>query len=109
MVRDNQFRSSDASRTILMWPSVRRGEEKYIFPYQEEADIMFNSSLPYELSVIKKYTESLLKEIKRDNEAYSVAKELLEFLSYFISLDDESAIPQNSLIKEFIGGSCLDI
>lgn len=109
IVRDNQFRSSDAKDTILMWPSVRRGEENYIFPYQEDADVMFNSSLPYELPVIKRYAEPLLKEIDRDNEAFSVSQELLEILSYFMPLEDESPIPPNSLIREFIGGSCLDV
>jgi uridine kinase len=109
IVRDNQFRSSDAEETILMWPSVRKGEENYIFPYQEDADIMFNSSLPYELPVIKRYAEPLLKDIDSDSKAFSVAQELLEVLSYFVPLEDESAIPPNSLIKEFIGGSCLDV
>jgi len=109
IVRDNQFRSSDAEETILMWPSVRKGEENYIFPYQEDADIMFNSSLPYELPVIKKYAEPLLKEINKDSKAFSIAQELLEILSYFVNLEDESPIPPNSLMKEFIGGSCLDV
>ncbi|MDE4542345.1 nucleoside kinase [Thermoanaerobacterium sp. R66] len=109
IVRDNQFRSSDAEETILMWPSVRKGEENYIFPYQEDADIMFNSSLPYELPVIKKYAEPLLRKINKDSKAFSVAQELLEILSYFVNLEDESAIPPNSLMKEFIGGSCLDV
>ncbi|MBP2071100.1 nucleoside kinase [Thermoanaerobacterium butyriciformans] len=109
IVRDNQFRSSDAEETILMWPSVRKGEENYIFPYQEDADIMFNSSLPYELPVIKKYAEPLLREINKDSKAFSIAQELLEILSYFVNLEDESSIPPNSLIKEFIGGSCLDV
>ncbi|MDK2805237.1 MAG: uridine kinase [Thermoanaerobacterium sp.] len=109
IVRDNQFRSSDAEETILMWPSVRKGEENYIFPYQEDADIMFNSSLPYELPVIKKYAEPLLRKINKDSKAFSIAQELLEILSYFVNLEDESSIPPNSLIKEFIGGSCLDV
>lgn len=109
IVRDNKFRSSDAAATINMWPSVRRGEEKWIFPHQEQADVMFNSSLPYELPVLKKYVEPLLKEIKKHNPAYSIAQEILEFLSYFVSLEDELPIPPNSLIKEFIGGSCLDV
>lgn len=109
IVRDNQFRSSNAEDTVMIWPSVRRGEEKYIFPYQEEADIMFNSSLPYELSIIKKYAEPLLKGINCNSDAFAIAHELLEFLSYFVPLEDESAIPPNSLIKEFIGGSCLDV
>lgn len=109
IVRDNKFRSNDAAATINMWPFVRRGEEKWIFPHQEQADVMFNSSLPYELPVLKKYVEPLLEKIKRDNPAYSIAQEILEFLSYFVSLDDELAIPPNSLIKEFIGGSCLDV
>ncbi len=109
IVRDSQFRSSDAAETINMWPMVRRGEEKWIFPYQEQADVMFNSFLPYELPVLKKYAEPLLKKVSRDNPAYSIAKEILEFLSYFLPLEDELAIPPNSIIREFIGGSCLDV
>jgi uridine kinase len=103
MVRDVEFRGNDPLKTFEMWAGVRRGEEKYIFPYQEEADIMFNSSLVYEMSVLKKYIEPLLKEITKESEYYSEAKKLLKFLSYFNSIENERFIPPNSIIREFIG------
>ncbi|NNG66966.1 nucleoside kinase [Caldanaerobacter subterraneus] len=109
IVRDSQFRSTDAAETINMWPRVRKGEERWIFPYQEQADVMFNSFLPYELPVLKKYAEPLLKKVSKDDPAYSIAKEMLEFLSYFYPIENELAIPPNSIIREFIGGSCLDV
>ena len=93
MVRDARTRGSSARETIRMWPSVRRGEEQNIFPYQEEADAMFNSALIYELAVLKQYVE---------------AKRLLKFLDYFIGVSSED-IPKNSILREFIGGSCLDV
>ena len=105
IVRDNQFRSHDALKTIKLWPKVRRGEEKNIFPFQEDADVMFNSHLPYELAVLKRYAEPLLAEIAPSEPEFSEAKRLLKFLSYFLPLDD-SAIPNNSIIREFIGSSC---
>lgn len=105
MVRDNQYRSHDALHTLKFWSSVRRGEEKYIFPFQEEADIMFNSALFYELAVLKKHVEPLLKEIPQKSPYYSEAKRLLKFLKYFITIEDESSILQNSILKEFIGGN----
>lgn len=105
IVRDNQFRSHDALKTIKLWPKVRRGEEKNIFPFQEDADVMFNSHLPYELAVLKRYAEPLLAEIAPSEPEFSEAKRLLKFLSYFLPLDD-SAIPNNSIIREFIGNSC---
>ena len=105
IVRDNQFRGHDASRTILTWDSVRRGEIKNIFPYQEEADAMFNSSCIYELAILKTYVKPLLEEIPRDSEAYSEANRLLKFLQYFVELKDISDLPPTSIIKEFIGGS----
>jgi uridine kinase len=105
IVRDSQFRSQDALKTIRMWHKVRRGEEKNIFPFQEEADVMFNSHLPYELAVLKKYAEPLLQEIDQSEPEFSEATRLLKFLSYFLSLDD-GAVPNNSLIREFIGSSC---
>ena len=88
-----------------MWPSVRRGEEKNIFPYQEEADAMFNSSMFYEICVLKVVAEPLLKEIGKDSIYYSKAKSLLDFLQYFESVGSER-VPENSIIREFIGGSC---
>lgn len=106
MVRDFKYRGSDATRTFSLWQSVRRGENKNIFPFQEEADAIFNSALVYELSILKKYVEPLLKTITNESEYYSEAMRLLRFLEYFISVEDDSQIPQNSIIKEFIGGSC---
>lgn len=104
IVRDNQFRGVNALKTLKMWPSVRRGEEKNIFPFQEEADIMFNSSLLYELCVLKSFALPLLKEIDSSCAEYSEAKRLIKFLSYFFDIDDRF-VPQNSIIREFIGGS----
>ncbi len=105
IVRDHQFRGSSAVSTIKRWPSVRRGEEKNIFPFQESADVMFNSALMYELGVLKTYAEPLLKEIDNSTEEYSEAKRLIEFLSYFLPIDIED-VPVNSIIREFTGGSC---
>ncbi len=105
IVRDNQFRGCSAINTINRWPSVRRGEEKNIFPYQENADIMFNSSLVYELCLLKAYAEPLLMELGRENERYSEVKRLIEFLSYFLPIDAKD-VPNNSIVKEFIGGNC---
>lgn len=104
IVRDFQFRGNTAVNTIKRWPSVRRGEEKNIFPYQEFADIMFNSSLVYELSVLKELAEPLLKDVDRIHPEYSEARRLIEFLSYFLPVDPKD-IPANSIIREFIGGS----
>ena len=105
IVRDYNFRGYSAEKTILNWNSVRRGEEKNIFPYQEEADIMFNSACLYELAILKKYAKPLLEEIKDDNEAFIEANRILKFLQYFVALDDELDIPPTSIIREFIGGS----
>ncbi len=105
LVRDARTRGSDAARTIAMWPSVRRGEEENIFPYQEEADVVFNSALIYELSVLKQYAEPLLFGIDRDAPEYQEAKRLLKFLDYFLGVDSTN-IPDNSLVREFIGGGC---
>ncbi len=104
IVRDNQFRGYDAMHTLKMWPSVNRGEAKNIFPYQEEADAMFNSSLIYELSVLKDYAMPLLEKIKREESEFSEAKRLYTMLSYFESIPID-IIPSNSLLREFIGGS----
>lgn len=105
IVRDSQFRSHDALTTLNMWQSVRRGEERNIFPFQEDADIMFNSALIYELSVLKKYAEPLLQKITKEHAAYSEATRLLRFLSYFEGIDDNE-IPFNSILREFTGMSC---
>ncbi|MDO5011008.1 nucleoside kinase [Intestinibacter bartlettii] len=105
IVRDNQFRAHTAEMTIMGWPSVRRGEEKNIFPYQEQADVMFNTACVYELSLLKTYAKPLLEQIDRKSEAYIEAKRLLKFLQYFVELDDLSDIPPTAIIREFIGGS----
>ncbi len=106
MVRDARTRGTTARETIARWPSVRRGEEKNIFPYQESADIMFNSALIYEFSVLKTHAEALLFGIPVDAPEYEEAKRLLKFFDYFLPVDS-TLIPQNSLLKEFVGGSCL--
>ncbi|WP_265444919.1 nucleoside kinase [Acetivibrio straminisolvens] len=105
IVRDFQFRGCSAANTINRWPSVRRGEERNIFPFQEEADVMFNSALMFELGVLKTYAEPLLMEIDSSEPEYSEARRLIEFLSNFLSIDTKE-IPANSIIREFIGGSC---
>ena len=104
MVRDARTRGASAMHTIGMWPSVRRGEDQYIFPFQEEADVMFNSALIYELAVLKPYAESILFGIPKDVPEYVEAKRLLKFLDYFIGVSTE-VIPKNSLMREFVGGS----
>ena len=104
IVRDHQFRGYSALHTLKMWDSVNRGEEKNIFPYQEEADNMFNSSLIYEIAVLKDYAVPLLKEINNTMPEYSEAKKLLSLLEYFESVPSEY-VPTNSLLREFIGGS----
>lgn len=108
MVRDARTRGTSAQNTIKMWPKVRKGEEENIFPFQEEADVMFNSALVYELSVLKQYAEPLLFGIPRDSEEYLEAKRLLKFLDYFLGTSSED-IPKNSIVREFIGGSCLKV
>ncbi|MCI8321842.1 MAG: nucleoside kinase [Dorea sp.] len=108
IVRDARTRGSSAQRTIRMWESVRRGEEKNIFPYQEEADVMFNSALVYELAVLKPYVERLLFAIGRDCPEYLEAKRLLKFLDYFVGIGSEN-IPMNSLLREFVGGGCFRV
>ena len=108
MVRDARTRGTSALETIRRWSSVRRGEDKKIFPFQEQADVMFNSALVYELAVLKLYAEPLLFSIPRDVPEYDEAKRLLKFLDYFLGIDSE-IIPKNSIIREFIGGSCLKV
>ena len=108
IVRDYNYRSYSALDTISRWPSVNKGENKNIFPYQEEADAMFNSSLVYELSVLSKYAIPLLKQIDKDKKEYSEAKRLIAFLEYFKEIEDESPIPNNSILREFIGGSVFE-
>ena len=108
MVRDARTRGTSAANTIAMWPSVRRGEDQYIFPFQEEADVMFNSALIYELAVLKPYAESILFGIPKDIPEYIEAKRLLKFLDYFIGINTED-IPKNSLMREFVGGSIFKV
>lgn len=108
MVRDARTRGSSAKRTLSMWSSVRRGEEKNIFPFQEQADVMFNSALAYELAVLKPYAESLLFSIGEDEPEYQEAKRLLKFLQYFMVCNVES-IPINSIVREFVGGGCFNV
>lgn len=108
IVRDARTRGTSAQETIAMWSSVRAGEEEYIFPYQEEADYMFNSASIYELAVLKVYAEPLLFGIPKDCPEYPEAKRLLKFFSYFLTIPDD-AMPRNSLSREFVGGSCFDV
>ncbi len=108
IVRDARTRGSSAKDTIAMWPSVRRGEERNIFPYQEEADAMFNSALIYELACLKVYAEPLLFGIDKNEPEYVEAKRLLKFFDYFVPVPSE-AVPYNSILREFIGGSCFNV
>ncbi|MCM1186578.1 MAG: nucleoside kinase [Lachnoclostridium sp.] len=108
MVRDARTRGTEAKRTIAMWPSVRKGEEENIFPFQEEADAMFNSVLIYELAVLKQFAEPLLFQISKGDPEYYEAKRLLKFLDYFLSVPSES-LPNNSICREFVGGSCFRV
>ena len=108
IVRDARTRGTSAKDTIARWPSVRRGEEANIFPYQEQADVMFNSALVYELACLKVYAEPLLFGIDKSEPEYLEAKRLLKFLDYFISVPSED-IPHNSLLREVVGGSCFDV
>ncbi|MDF2590793.1 MAG: hypothetical protein K0S75_259 [Clostridia bacterium] len=105
IVRDFQFRGTDALSTIKRWDSVRRGEDTYIYPFQEEADVMFNSSLVYELCVLKKVALPQLVKIKNDVPEYIEAKRLVKFLNYFLSTD-AAGVPNNSILQEFLGKSC---
>lgn len=105
MVRDYKYRGHSAANTISAWPKVRAGENKNIFPYNGEADVLFNTVLVYEIPMLKKYAEPLLKEIKPDEPEYSEARRMLKFLEFFRIIDDESVVPNNSIIREFIGGS----
>ena len=108
MARDARTRGISARETIRMWPSVKRGEEKNIFPYQETADVMFNSSQIYELAVLKQCCEPLLYGIPQDSPEYPEAKRLLKFMDYFLGFSSDY-IPRNSIIREFVGGSCFNV
>ncbi len=109
IVRDMQFRACPAKTTIDMWPSIRNGEFKWIYPTQEGADYVFNSELTYELAVLKKYALPELMKIQPTDKEFIIANRLIKYLKYFKQIDDESSIPCNSLIREFIGGSCFDV
>ena len=106
IVRDHQFRGTLPEETMAMWQSVRRGEENYIFPYQEAADAMFNSSLSYELPIMKRYAYPLLKAVKPSSQHYTLAMRLCKFLNYIQQADVEDEVPVNSILREFIGGCC---
>ena len=108
MIRDARTRGAGARQTIDMWGSVRRGEEQNIFPFQEDADAMFNSVLIYELAVLKQFAEPLLFQIDKGEPEYYEAKRLLKFLEYFLGVTSES-LPNNSLCREFVGGSCFNV
>lgn len=107
MVRDSRTRGSSAQKTIAMWGSVRRGEELNIFPFQEDADVVFNSASIYELAVLKQFAEPLLFNIRQDEPEYQEAKRLLKFLDYFLGVTTD-IIPINSIVREFVGGSCFE-
>lgn len=105
MVRDKKFRNASAIRTLSMWESVRKGEFRWIYPHQENADFVYNSGLQYELCVLKKYALPTLSAVPNDSEYYITANRLIKFLKYFVDIKDEH-VPCNSLLREFIGGSC---
>jgi uridine kinase len=104
MLRDYKYRGYSAEETIRRWPDVREGEEKWIFPYQENADVMFNSALLYELAVLKPHVEPLLRRVPQNTAEYSVARSLLKILEYIVPLQDNE-LPPTSVIREFLGGS----
>ena len=106
IVRDSRTRATSAAETIAMWDSVRRGEEKYIFPFQEKADYLFNTALIYEMAVLKLYVDPQLYAIEPDHPMYAEAKRLIKLLDYFLPMAPDY-IPNNSLVREFIGGSCI--
>ena len=108
IVRDARTRGTNAAKTISMWPSVRAGEEQYIFPFQESADEMFNSVQIYELAIIKQYAEPLLFSIPKEAPEYLEAKRLLKFLEYFVGMNADD-LPRNSICREFVGGSCFNV
>ncbi len=108
IVRDNTHRGNDALKTMELWDNVVRGAERYIFPFQENADAIFNSALVYELCVLKKYAEPLIKEINLESKFYPEKQRLLKFLSYFKPIGNEEAIPNTSILREFIGESCFE-
>lgn len=105
LVRDHATRNASMEETLSMWPTVRRGEEKWIFPFQEQADAIFNTTLVYEIAVLKKYVYPLLQEVPRKSPCYLQARNLVKFLNYFLDADVEDEIPPTSVLREFIGGN----
>jgi uridine kinase len=105
IIRDHKTRGYSASQTIMMWDMVQNGEERFIFPFQETADVFFNSALPYELAVMKSYVQPLLFSVGNEDPARHEARRLLKFLDYFLPLPAED-VPTNSILREFIGGGC---
>jgi uridine kinase len=105
LVRDYLYRGHDAQKTIRDWPKVRAGEFANIFPYNSKADVLFNSAHIYELAVLKKYAAPLLESINRKEEEYAEARRMLDFLRFFQIIEDETIIPNHSILREFIGGS----
>jgi uridine kinase len=108
MVRDARTRGNSAQHTFELWPKVRAGEDMNIFPFQDDADAVFNSVLIYELAVIKQFAEPLLFNVGQNEPEYYEAKRLLKFLEYFVGVDTAS-VPNNSLLREFVGGSCFSV
>ena len=108
MVRDFRTRATPAVGTLSRWASVRRGEEKNIFPYQESADVVFNSAMAYELSVLKSYAQPMLFSVPEDSPVFPEAKRMLKFLDYFLPCRADF-VPNNSLLREFIGGGCFAV
>ena len=107
IVRDRRYRGFTAERTLELWEDVRRGEARWIFPFQEHADVMFNSALVYEPAVLKTYAERFLLQVPRTSAAYPEAFRLLKFLSMFVPVFPDE-VPQTSILREFIGGSGFD-
>ncbi|OON99715.1 MAG: phosphoglycerate transporter [Epulopiscium sp. Nele67-Bin004] len=107
IIRDNRYRGVTPEQTLSRWDSVKKGESKNIFPFQEQADVFFNTTLIYELPVLRQQAEALLFTIERDSDYYADARRLLQFLQYFVGIDAD-LVPQNSLLREFIGGSCFE-
>ena len=107
IVRDNKFRSYPASKTLNMWDTIREGEESYIFPYQDDADVIINSALIYEIGILKTYAEPLLFSVQENDPMYSEAIRLINFLRNFLPIPSDY-IPQDSVLREFIGGSCFE-
>ncbi len=104
LVRDHRFRGTDCETTLKMWDSVRAGEDRWIFPFQEEADYMFNSSLTYEPAVLRGYAYPLLSAVPPESPRYTLARRQIKFLNYFLPADVESELPPTSILREFIGG-----